>query len=139
MGAFASYTDHMRVVRAIGNFFIVLGLTLLLFVGYEVIGTSIITNHHQSALAQVFDQEFERPSVQPTASASASAAPAPKKSKYNGPAIVGRMTIPRLGAGWSRIVVQGVTLYSLAYGPGHYPSTRLPGQLGTVGVACHRT
>src|SRR6266567_173010 len=105
MGAFASYTDHMRVVRAFGNVFIVLGLTLLLFVGYEVIGTSIITNHHQSALAQVFDQEFERPPVQPTTSASV--APAPKKKvHYNGPAIVGRMTIPRLGVGWSRIVVQ---------------------------------
>jgi len=56
-----------------------------------------------------------------------------------GPAIVGRLTIPRLGPGWSRIIVQGVTLYALAYGPGHYPKTPLPGQPGSVGIACHRT
>jgi sortase A len=35
--------------------------------------------------------------------------------------------------------VQGISLYSLAYGPGHYPQTPLPGQKGTVGMACHRT
>jgi len=45
----------------------------------------------------------------------------------------------QLRTGWSRIVVQGVTLYALAYGPGHYPQTPLPGEKGTVAMACHRT
>jgi LPXTG-site transpeptidase (sortase) family protein len=129
----------MRVVRGIGNVFIVLGLTLLLFVGYELIGTSIITNHHQSALAEVFDNEILKPPL-PTVSASASAIPKPKvKIKYKGPQPIARMTIPRLGSNWSRIVVQGTSLYALAYGPGHYTRTPLPGHPGTVGVACHRT
>ena len=126
----------MRVVRAIGNIFIVLGLTLLLFVGYEEIGTSLITNHHQAVLAQFFDPEIDRLPVETTASAP----PAPVvPASYKGPRPLFRLTIPRLGAGWSRIVVQGVTLDSLAYGPGHYPQTPLPGELGTVGMACHRT
>jgi sortase A len=126
----------MRVVRAIGNIFIVLGLTLLLFVGYEEIGTSLITNHHQAVLAQFFDPEIDRLPVENTASAP----PAPVvPANYKGPRPLFRLTIPRLGAGWSRIVVQGITLDSLAYGPGHYPQTPLPGEPGTVGMACHRT
>ncbi|MGZ4120843.1 MAG: sortase [Actinomycetota bacterium] len=129
----------MRIVRRIGNVFIVLGLTLLLFVAYEEIGTSIITNHHQSALAQEFDQELQRPSVQPTTSGGPTPSPSARAVHYSGPAPLFRLTIPRLGANWSRIVVEGVSLYALAYGPGHYPTTRLPGQKGTVGIACHRT
>ena len=127
----------MRVIRGIGNVFIVLGLTLLLFVGYELIGTSIITNHHQAALAEVFDETVLKP-ARPSVSASASAAPKPK-IKYTGPYPVARMTIPRLGSDWSRIVVQGTSLDALAFGPGHYIKTPLPGELGTVGIACHRT
>jgi len=128
----------MRVVRAIGNIFIVLGLTLLLFVGYEEIGTSLITNHHQAVLAEFFDPEILQLPVIPTESGSPApvAKPVPK---YSGPKPLFRLTIPRLGADWSRIVVEGVTLDSLAYGPGHYPQTPLPGEPGTVGMACHRT
>jgi sortase A len=121
----------------VGNVFIVLGLTLLLFVVYEEVGTSIITNHRQSVLADVFDPTIEKP---PLPSESASSAPTPLvPATYRGPRPLFRLTIPRLGHGWTRIVVQGVTLDALAYGPGHYPQTPLPGQLGTVAVACHRT
>jgi len=127
----------MRAVRSIGNIFIVLGLTLLLFVAYEEIGTSLITNHRQEVLAEVFDPQILKPSVRPTVSGSPT--PVAKPVKYNGPTPLFRLTIPRLGSGWSRIVVQGISLYSLAYGPGHYPQTQLPGQVGTVGLACHRT
>lgn len=50
---------------------------------------------------------------------------------------VGRMTIPNLGT--SFLIVQGTDPASLEKGPGHYPSTALPGQGGTVAVAGHRT
>ena len=121
-----------------GNIFIILGLTLLFFVLYEEVGTSIITNHRQSVLAEAFDPTIG----QPIPSESASSAP-PKPlvlpAKWNGPTPLFKLTIPRLGHGWSRIVVQGVTLDALAWGPGHYPETKMPGQVGTVGIACHRT
>ena len=51
-------------------------------------------------------------------------------------AALGALEIPRLGL---RVVFrQGVTAAVLALGPGHYPSTRLPGRRGTVGIAGHR-
>jgi len=127
----------MRVVRGVGNIFIVLGLTLLLFVVYEEFGTSLVTNGHQRVLADVFDRELH---IQSQPGATASPTPKPVTPvHYSGPQPLFRLTIPRLGSGWSRIVVQGVSLTSLASGPGHYPQAGLPGELGTIGIAWHRT
>jgi sortase A len=50
---------------------------------------------------------------------------------------LGRIKIPRIGA--SFVVVQGTGTGDLQKGPGHYPSTPLPGMSGTVGIAGHRT
>ena len=41
--------------------------------------------------------------------------------------------------GYSALVRQGVSLNVLDGGPGHYPGTPWPGQVGNVGVAGHNT
>lgn len=48
-----------------------------------------------------------------------------------------RLEIPKLGR--DDIVVPGVQLNDLKNGPGHYPDTPLPGQLGNAAIAGHRT
>lgn len=50
---------------------------------------------------------------------------------------IGTLTIPRLHE--SVTFRQGVAADVLQYGPGHYPMSKLPGQLGTVAIAGHRT
>jgi len=50
---------------------------------------------------------------------------------------VGRLELPSLGASFT--VVQGTDSGSLEKGPGHYPSTALPGMGKTVAIAGHRT
>ncbi len=50
---------------------------------------------------------------------------------------LGRIRIARIGA--SFVVVEGTDETSLQKGPGHYPSTPLPGMGGTVAIAGHRT
>ena len=50
---------------------------------------------------------------------------------------LGRIKIPRLGANY--VFVSGVSSKELAKGPGHYSTTALPGEHGTVGIAGHRT
>lgn len=50
---------------------------------------------------------------------------------------VGRLSLPSLGS--SFLVVQGTDTASLEKGPGHYPSTALPGLGRTVAIAGHRT
>jgi sortase A len=50
---------------------------------------------------------------------------------------VGKISIPSIGV--SRYVVEGTDTASLRKGPGHYPSTPLPGEPGTAAIAGHRT
>ncbi len=49
----------------------------------------------------------------------------------------GRIEIPTIGADY--IVIQGTDEGDLQRGPGHYPTTALPGQGRTIGIAGHRT
>lgn len=58
--------------------------------------------------------------------------PAPSRG-----AAVGRILIPAAGVDW--VIVEGVTLDDLAYGPGHMPGTPLPGQPGNAVISGHRT
>ena len=48
-----------------------------------------------------------------------------------------RLEIPRMEL--DRIVVEGATADALTKGPGHFPETPLPGQLGNAAIAGHRT
>jgi sortase A len=46
--------------------------------------------------------------------------------------------IPQFGKDFAKTIVQGTSDSDLELGPGHYPSTQLPGQLGNFAVAGHR-
>jgi sortase A len=51
--------------------------------------------------------------------------------------VVARLEIESIGA--DHYVVEGVTRNALKKGPGHFPETPLPGQLGNAAIAGHRT
>jgi sortase A len=50
---------------------------------------------------------------------------------------IGRIEIPRISL--DRPVYEGITLGTLDNGPGHWPGSAMPGQIGNVVVAGHRT
>ena len=50
---------------------------------------------------------------------------------------IARLELPSIGV--DKIVVAGVDKNDLKKGPGHYPETPLPGQLGNSAIAGHRT
>jgi sortase A len=120
----------MRAVRVAGNTFVVAGMTLLLFVVYEIAGTAAIAHRHQSVLARAFDSELR------SGPARVSFAPANLRAPREG-AAVARLVVPRLRM--NLIVVEGVRMADLAEGPGHYKHSPLPGRPGAVAVAGHRT
>ena len=62
--------------------------------------------------------------------------PAPYDSNRPGSPI-GRIVIP--AAGVDRVLYDQVTALSINKGPSHWPGTAMPGQLGNVVVAGHRT
>jgi sortase A len=50
---------------------------------------------------------------------------------------LGRLQVDRIGL--NTVFLQGTSTSILQRGPGHYPTTQLPGQGGTVAIAGHRT
>ena len=50
---------------------------------------------------------------------------------------VARLQIPAIAV--DQVVVSGVFSDDLRHGPGHYPATPLPGEVGNAGIAGHRT
>jgi sortase A len=72
--------------------------------------------------------------------AALAAAATPAKAVVVRPPAVGApiatLSIPRIH--FDGLAHQGVAAPQLALGPGHYPSTSLPGQAGTVAFAGHR-
>src|SRR4029077_12634193 len=50
---------------------------------------------------------------------------------------LGIIGIPKIGV--TQYVVEGVNVDDLRKGPGHYPSTQLPGHEGNSAIAGHRT
>jgi sortase A len=134
-----------RFIGATGRVLITVGILLLLFVAYQLWGTGIYEARAQNRLKDQFQQQVRQsktPSTTTTDNPTVTTAPGPTTSVApvevppNGDAI-GRIDIPKIGL--SAYAVQGVDVGDLRKGPGHYPGTPLPGQLGNAAIAGHRT
>lgn len=152
-------------VGSVGRVLIASGLLLLAFVAYQLWGTGLQTASAQRSLASEFDRLLaaapppapaspalgvavppitpvppgatDAPASTAPATAPATALPvAPPPEVQEGDALA-RIEIPRIGV--DDIVVAGVQVQDLRKGPGHYPDTPLPGQLGNAAIAGHRT
>ncbi len=99
------------------------------------IGTSVPTTSTAATDPATSSTTTPTVSTAPTTTttpALASAKPIPAEGDA-----VARLEIPRMGL--NRIVVEGAAAGDLAKGPGHFPETPLPGQLGNAAIAGHRT
>ena len=124
-----------RAVVALGRACIGSGVLILLFVGYQLWGTGLAEARSQERLRSDFLDEL---AAAPTAEdpPDAAAAPPPPPPPLPGDAVA-LLRIPKIGL--EKTVVEGVGVEALKEGPGHYPSTPLPGQPGNAAIAGHRT
>ena len=133
-GGSSSRADRARrVARGFGELLITFGLIVLLFALYEVYGKTQIVNAHQNDLEKQLTQVWNQPAP------ITGKAPGYAGGNSNLPppgGALGRLYIPVLHLHW--VVVEGVSLQDIAYAPGHYPGTALPGQIGNFAVAGHR-
>jgi len=122
--------------RGIGQALVTAGLVVLLFAAYELWGTGIATGRAQSQLLHQLRHRWPDPAApRPPGAPAPVVAVAPVKP---GQGLV-ILRIPRLGPNWTpRVVVEGVSAADLRDGPGHYPGTALPGEVGNFAVAGHR-
>lgn len=118
------------VLGGVGRTFITTGILILLFVAYQLWGTGLYTAQAQSDLKAQFNTKVHHPKVVPGAPAEALV------SAPNGEAIA-VIRIKKIGIEYA--VVEGTTVPDLRKGPGHYSDTPLPGQLGNMAIAGHRT
>ena len=110
------------VIRGLGIVFLVTGIGLLGWVGWQYFGTGITSNQKMDEAEDVLRHEWKTPSA---------------TLPSTGTPIV-LVRIPKFGADWEKPVVEGVGKDELARGIGHYPQTQLPGQPGNFAVAGHR-
>jgi sortase (surface protein transpeptidase) len=118
------------VARGLGELLVTGGVVLLLFVVYELWVTDLLNQHTQTTLTQQLQQEWK------------SAPQLPPASTAHGAVAVGKafaiLHIPRLGADYQRVVVEGTGQDQLTQGPGHYVGTAFPGEQGNLALAGHR-
>ncbi|TFV66502.1 UNVERIFIED_ORG: class E sortase [Bacillus sp. AZ43] len=115
------------VARSVGEVLVTGGLVLVLFVVYEVFVTDVLTDRRQDQLKENLRQEWESEPVAPTT---------PRVSALGDAFAV--LHIPRLGADYEQVVLEGTAEEQLAQGPGHYEGTALPGEQGNMALAGHR-
>jgi len=119
-------------LRGLGQTLITSGGVILLFVVYELYFTGIETAREQRELTTAIEEQWERGTGSYRTPADL-LKPIPLGSG------VAVLRIPRFGRDWAKVVVEGVGTDDLKRGPGHYPGTQLPGQLGNFVVSGHRT
>ncbi|MFM8856825.1 MAG: class E sortase [Actinomycetota bacterium] len=138
----SNYWDRPKPVRdwhwflgRLGSTLIVTGLLVFLFVGYQLWGTGIEAAQSQERLENSFiDLTSAVPDVSGQANESEQP-PAPIELGNGDPMAL--IEIPAIGV--TKYVVAGVETSDLKKGPGHYPNTPFPGELGNAAIAGHRT
>ena len=117
--------------RGFGQLLITAGVVILLFVVYELWVTGLYTQAQQHRLANRIEQEWARHGAIDISQAKIGHVPLG--------AGIAVLRIPRFGHGYHMVIVEGTDTADLQKGPGHYPETALPGQVGNFSVAGHRT
>lgn len=118
------------MLRTVGELSITAGLILLLFCAYLLWGTGAYTGRQQPLLQEELAREM--------AGGPRLAQDRPLGRVRLGGAVA-LLRIPRIGADYRYAVIEGVSPEHLKKGPGHYPGTALPGQIGNFVVSGHRT
>ena len=118
-----------RVINGVGRVLVGAGVLVLLFVVYELWGTNIQEARSQHQLRAQFERQLKV--ITPTTLPGEPPPPTPEGEA------VATIRIPKIGL--DKAVIEGVGVPDLKKGPGHYPSTPLPGQFGNAAIAGHRT
>ncbi len=143
-----------RALKVSGWIMIGLGVLILAFLGYQLVGTNFLTARSQNLAQQTVGDHFVAaqdeievvdtlppPQIEPDTPNPPPVDETPvvhygEPTPEEGSAF-GVMTIPKIDA--EHVLFEGVDRSTLKKGPGHMPWTPLPGQPGNAVVSGHRT
>ncbi|MFC5751304.1 class E sortase [Actinomadura rugatobispora] len=129
------------VLRSLAEMSLTAGLILAMFVGYLSWGTGGFTQRRQGDLHDDLERRWNSERVRAlagTGSDGGGGRGAAPPAVPEGDAFA-LLRVPRFGSSYRYAVVEGVGVADLRKGPGHYPGTAGPGEVGNLAVAGHRT
>ncbi len=129
----------------VGRVVLVAGILVLLFIPYLLWGTGLITARNQAVLTSQFREAQDKAGSHPSGHVQAPAHSTTPVAPQVAPTIadpplsspVGIIRIPKINLAMT--IVEGTGEAQLQMGPGHYPTTPLPGEAGNAAIAGHRT
>ncbi|GAA2979759.1 class E sortase [Microbacterium terrae] len=137
------------IIGVIGEILITLGVITLLYVVWQLWVGDLIYGAERNATGSEISQEWAQeysatPSPTPTPTADDTDPVTAEPVILAEPAdteLFGVMYIPRFGADYHVPMAGGVTRSGTLdpIGIGHYPGTKMPGEVGNFAVAAHRT
>ncbi|MCA0295754.1 MAG: class E sortase [Actinobacteria bacterium] len=121
----------MRIVRGVvgllGELLVTLGAVLLLFVGWQLWWTDVVSDADAAQVVSTMEGNV----------GTGDGWVMPKNAKLGDAFAIVR--IPRFGAKFARPLYEGTARDVLQRGVGHYVGTALPGEVGNFAMAGHRT
>ena len=144
-------TSRLGAARIVGELLLTVGAVLLLYLFYEAFWSNLDSRRLQNEAAAGLEQRWSSGPVSQAAAdaagtAAGSADPATRASDGEPvpPAVpalgeaFARVHLPTLGDDAAYAVVEGTRAEDLRTGPGHYPGTQMPGEVGNSALAGHR-
>lgn len=130
-----------RVSHVFGELMLTVGVMLLLFVCYTLFWTGVETQRAQDSIKDDLFAQWGDP--QPGAGLPGDQPPAGETPGADLADVdlgegIGVIRIPRFGENYAWAVVEGVRTEDLRRGPGHYPGSAMPGEVGNFALAGHR-
>ena len=146
------------VTGVLGELLITLGIVVMLYVVWQMwIGDMIYGAQNNAAGAELSEEWDASADALPVPEATAAPGSRPRpiprppsrvrcgsrscSTEPGDTEVFGIMRIPRFGADYATKIAGGVTRKGTldTIGIGHYPGTEMPGQVGNVALAAHRT
>nr|WP_255549455.1 class E sortase [Corynebacterium sp. TAE3-ERU12] len=122
----------MSVFSVLGELMVTIAVVLALFVVHQLWWTGVETRQAQDEMRKDLQAEWQRelPGQPGQPGQPGTAVPVTASGA------MGYLEIPRIGL--DAVFQEGVGLPVLANGPGRYPQSQLPGEVGNVAFAAHR-
>ncbi|WP_327155860.1 class E sortase [Streptomyces tubercidicus] len=129
------------IVRTLSEICVTVGALIVLFVAYLLFWTGVRADSAMDGEIGRLQQQWSTGPVAAPGSTPApdgDSTPAARPRRYTPGASFAVMYIPRLGADWTKPVLEGTATDVLQRGLGHYARTARLGEIGNFSVAGHR-
>jgi sortase A len=139
--AAAKTRSRAGTLGVIGEIFITAGVLVLLYLVWQLWFNDLVVGNQQQGSAQDLSQNWGKgDSPQPAPSNRADPGDPIVTATPAKTATFANIIVPRFGETYTRPVGEGISTSNvLRVGVGHYPGTQMPGAIGNVGLAGHRT